>query len=106
MPTHARINSAAIGKLATTNGVMKPPYVSLTAVTSCCRRGRRGGHGVDRYYDPELTFNGFQASVGAQRNGPIPRGNGFVAAGLSVFASCPESGIQTSGENFTQVSQS
>jgi hypothetical protein len=61
--------------------------------------------GVDRYYDPELTFNGFQASVGAQRNGPIPLGSQCGAAGLSVFASCPEGGIQTNGDNLYQVSQ-
>ncbi len=61
--------------------------------------------GVDRYYDPELSFNGFQASVGAQRNGPIPLGDECGAAGLSVFASCPEGGIQTNGDNLTQVSQ-
>jgi hypothetical protein len=61
--------------------------------------------GVDRYYDPELTSNGFQGSVGAQRNGPIPLGDECGAAGQSVFASCPEGGIQTNGDNFTQVSQ-
>ena len=31
--------------------------------------------GVDRYYDPELTSNGFQASVGPQKTGPIPLGD-------------------------------
>ena len=61
--------------------------------------------GVDRYYDPELTSNGFQASLGAQRNGPIPLGDECGPAGLSAFASCPEGGIQTNGDNFTQVSQ-
>jgi hypothetical protein len=61
--------------------------------------------GVNRYYDPELTFNGFQASVGAQRNGPAPLGGQCGAAGLSVFASCPLGGIQTNGDNLYQVSQ-
>jgi hypothetical protein len=60
---------------------------------------------VDRYYDPELTSNGFQGSLGAQKNGPIPLGDECGAAGFSVFASCPEGGIQTNGDNFTQVSQ-
>ena len=61
--------------------------------------------GVNRYYDPELTSNGFQASVGAQRNGPIPLGDQCGAAGLSVFASCPLGGIQTNGDNGTQAAQ-
>ena len=31
--------------------------------------------GVDRYYDPEATTNGFPASVGPQKTGPIPLGD-------------------------------
>jgi hypothetical protein len=61
--------------------------------------------GVDSYY-----------SVGAlapQKAGPIPLGDECGAAGLSVVvppatsapASCPESGIATNGDNFTQASQ-
>lgn len=47
--------------------------------------------------------------LGAQKSGPIPLGDECGAAGLSVGtpppASCPESGIATNGDNFTQVSQ-
>jgi hypothetical protein len=50
--------------------------------------------------------------LGAQKSGPIPLGDECGAAGLSVSvgghpppASCPESGIATNGDNFTQVSQ-
>jgi len=57
--------------------------------------------GVDYYYS--LGF------IAAQKRGPIPLGNECGAAGLSVGtlppASCPENGIATNGDNFTQVSQ-
>ena len=43
--------------------------------------------------------------MGAQRGGPIPLGDQCGAAGLSSSASCPEGGIQTNGDNLTQVSQ-
>jgi hypothetical protein len=49
---------------------------------------------------------------GAQKTGPIPLGDECGAAGLSVAegttpapTSCPEGGIATNGDNFTQVSQ-
>jgi hypothetical protein len=42
---------------------------------------------------------------GAQKAGPIPLGSECGAAGLSTDASCPEGGIATNGDNFTQVSQ-
>jgi len=46
---------------------------------------------------------------GAQKTGPIPLGDECGAAGLSTGspppASCPEGGIATNGDNFTQVSQ-
>jgi hypothetical protein len=46
---------------------------------------------------------------GAQKSGAIPLGDECGAAGLSVGspppASCPEGGIATNGDNFTQVSQ-
>jgi hypothetical protein len=42
---------------------------------------------------------------GAQKSGPIPLGDQCGAAGLSADASCPEGGIATNGDNFTQVSQ-
>jgi hypothetical protein len=61
--------------------------------------------GVEYYYDPGL--------VAPQKSGPIPLGDMCGAAGLSVApnkttpppASCPEGGIATNGDNFTQVSQ-
>jgi hypothetical protein len=57
--------------------------------------------GVKSYYDA-----GF---LGAQKSGPIPLGDECGAAGWSVGspppASCPEGGIATNGDNFTQVSQ-
>jgi hypothetical protein len=59
--------------------------------------------GVDKYYDPETAnFGGIFAP---QRVGPIPLGDQCGAAGLSVFASCPEGGLATNGDNLTQVSQ-
>ena len=42
---------------------------------------------------------------GAQKSGPIPLGDECGAAGLSGDASCPEGGIATNGDGFTQVSQ-
>jgi hypothetical protein len=57
--------------------------------------------GVKFYYG-----EGFQA---AQKSGPIPLGDECGAAGWSVGspppASCPEGGIATNGDGFTQVSQ-
>jgi hypothetical protein len=65
--------------------------------------------GVDHYYDPEITENGFPASLGAQKTGPIPLGDECGAAGLSTGspppASCPENGINTNGDFLYQVSQ-
>ena len=60
--------------------------------------------GVNYYYG-----EGF---LGAQKKGPIPLGDNCGAAGLSVVvppattapASCPENGIATNGDGFTQVS--
>ena len=57
--------------------------------------------GVSAYYNL-----GFQ---GAQKSGPIPLGDMCGVAGLSVGtpppASCPEGGIATNGDNFTQAAQ-
>jgi hypothetical protein len=71
---------------------------------SKCARIQFGGQlfsGVSFYYD-----EGF---LGAQKSGPIPLGDECGAAGLSAGtpppASCPERGIATNGDNFTQVSQ-
>jgi hypothetical protein len=78
--------------------------------TNCnkCSKVQFGGQlfsGVQFYYG-----EGF---LGAQKAGPIPLGDECGAAGLSVAippattppASCPESGIATNGDGFTQVSQ-
>jgi len=73
-----------------------------------CERIHFGGQlfsGVSFYYG-----EGFLA---AQKSGPIPLGDECGAAGLSVAippattppASCPEGGIATNGDNFTQASQ-
>jgi len=71
---------------------------------SACSGIQFGGQlfaGVNFYYG-----EGFLA---AQKKGPIPLGAECGAAGLSVGspppASCPEGGIATNGDNFTQVSQ-
>jgi hypothetical protein len=74
---------------------------------SACSGIHFGGQlfsGVEFYYG-----EGF---LGAQKSGPIPLGDECGAAGLSVAssgssapASCPENGIATNGDNFTQVSQ-
>ena len=104
---------AAISPTSGDNRIAAWAWTGLSALNStgcatCSSAVRFTGQlfsGVDRYYDPEVSFNGFQASVGAQRNGPIPLGNECGAAGLSSSASCPEGGIQTNGDNLTQVSQ-
>jgi hypothetical protein len=58
---------------------------------------------VDSYYDPEtVNFGGIFAP---QKAGLIPLGDQCGAAGLSPFASCPEGGLATNGDNLTQVSQ-
>ena len=62
-----------------------------------------------------FSGTGFYEDLGLaapQKAGPIPLGDECGAAGLSVApsggtapASCPEGGIETNGDNFTQVSQ-
>jgi hypothetical protein len=75
---------------------------------SSCAGIRFGGQlfsGVEYYYG--------EGALAPQKTGPIPLGDECGAAGLSVAAtsggtppaSCPESGIATNGDNFTQVSQ-
>ena len=71
---------------------------------SACSGIQFGGQlfaGVNFYYT--------QGSPAAQKSGPIPLGAECGAAGLSVGspppASCPEGGIATNGDDFTQVSQ-
>lgn len=104
---------AAISPTSGDNRIAAWAWTGLSALNStgcatCSSAVRFTGQlfsGVDRYYDPELTSNGFQASVGAQRNGPIPLGSQCGAAGLSSSTSCPEGGIQTNGDFLFQVSQ-
>ncbi len=65
-----------------------------------CSAVRFGGKllsGVDSYFDPGL--------IAPQKAGPIPLGDECGAAGLSTATSCPEGGIATNGDNFTQSSQ-
>jgi hypothetical protein len=104
---------AAISPTSGDNRLAAWAWTGLSALNSsgcasCSANIRFTGQlfsGVDRYYDPELTSNGFQGSLGAQKHGPTPLGDQCGAAGLSVFASCPEGGIQTNGDNLFQVSQ-
>ncbi len=81
--------------------------LNSTGCASCRTAVRFTGQlfsGVDRYYDPELTSNGFQASVGAQKAGPIPLGDDCsVLPGTT--GPCPEGGINSNGDFMTQVSQ-
>jgi hypothetical protein len=60
--------------------------------------------GVDRYYDPELTSNGFQASVGPQKTGPIPLGDDCSVL-PDTTGPCPEGGINSNGDFMTQIAQ-
>jgi hypothetical protein len=65
-----------------------------------CAGIRFGGQlfsGVEYYYG--------EGQQGAQKAGPIPLGEECGAAGLSSDTSCPEGGIATNGDNFTQASQ-
>jgi hypothetical protein len=108
---------AAVSPTSGDNRIAAWAWTGLSALNSngcaSCRAAIRFTgqlfSGVDRYFDPELTVNGFQASVGAQKTGPIPLGDDCGAAGLSVGspppASCPEGGINSNGDNLTQVGQ-
>jgi hypothetical protein len=81
-----------------------------SAGCSACSGIRFGGQlfsGVQPYYNPGNTPSGIPA---AQKAGPIPLGNEchkakLGGAPLSALAHCPESGIGTNGDGFTQVSQ-
>jgi hypothetical protein len=111
---------AAVSPTSGDNRIAAWAWTGLSALNSkgcatCSSAIRFTGQlfsGVDRYYDPELTENGFQASLGAQRTGPIPLGDECGAAGLSVSVggasppvSCPEGGLNTNGDFTTQVAQ-
>jgi hypothetical protein len=78
---------------------------SLNGTGAGVRFGGQLFSGTGFYQDPGL--------FAPQKAGPIPLGDECGAAGLSVPpsssgtapASCPEGGIATNGDNFTQVSQ-
>jgi hypothetical protein len=74
---------------------------SLDSTGSGVKFGGQLFSGVQYYYG-----EGF---MGKQKAGPIPLGDECGAAGLSTGttppASCPEGGIATNGDNFTQASQ-
>jgi hypothetical protein len=59
---------------------------------------------VDKYYDPETNSPSLGAIYAPQKAGPIPLGDQCSAIG-SAMSSCPEGGLQTNGDNLTQVSQ-
>ncbi len=69
-----------------------------------CSHIRFGG----QLFSNTLFYYG-EGFLGAQKSGPIPLGDECGAAGLSTGnpapASCPEGGIATNGDNFTQVAQ-
>lgn len=76
---------------------------------SACGGIQFGGQlfsGVNHYYDPPVTPSG---TLAPQKAGPIPLGDECRKAGLSTGnpapAHCPENGLATNGDNFTQVSQ-
>ncbi len=67
-----------------------------------------GIHFGGQLFSGTLFYYG-EGFLGAQKSGRIPLGDECGAAGWSVGspppASCPEGGIATNGDNFTQVSQ-
>jgi len=83
-------------------------WTGLSALNSpacvACRAVKFGGQlfsGVDYYFG--------EGVAAPQKAGPIPLGDECGTAGLSVGtpppASCPEGGVATNGDNFTQASQ-
>jgi hypothetical protein len=60
--------------------------------------------GVDKYFDPEFLTNGFAASLGAQKAGPIPLGKRCGTL-TGTTGPCPEGGIASNGDFMTQVAQ-
>ena len=90
---------AAVSPTSGDNRIAAWAWTGLSALNSSgcasCSAGIRFTgqlfSGVDRYYDPELTSNGFQASLGAQKTGPIPLGDGCSVL-PSTTGPCPEGG--------------
>jgi hypothetical protein len=102
-----------VGPLATSgdNRLAAWAWTGLSALNSkgCARCGaiRFSGQlfsGVDSYYDPEETQNGFPASVGPQKAGPIPLGDDCSIL-PNTSGPCPEGGINSNGDFMTQVAQ-
>jgi hypothetical protein len=83
-------------------------WTGLAKLHSANCNGCDGIRFVGQLFSGVLFYYG-EGFLGAQKSGPIPLGDECGAAGLSVGspapASCPEGGIATNGDNFTQVSQ-
>ena len=86
-------------------------WTGLSALNSdnctSCGAIRFGGQlfsGVDHYFDPEFLTNGFPASLGAQKAGPIPLGNRCSTL-PGTTGPCPEGGIASNGDFMTQAAQ-
>ena len=103
---------AAVSPTSGDNRIAAWAWTGLSALNSngcaSCTAGIRFTgqlfSGVARYYDPEVTVNGFQASLGAQKTGPIPLGDDCSVL-PSTAGPCPEGGINSNGDNLTQVAQ-
>ena len=102
---------AAISPTSGDNRIAAWAWTGLSALNSSGCAACGGIHftgqlfsGVDRYFDPELTVNGFQASVAAQRAGNIPLGDVCTVLG-GTSGPCPEGGLNTNGDFNYQVSQ-
>ena len=106
---------AAVSPTSGDNRIAAWAWTGLSALNSngcasCSAAIRFTGQlfsGVDRYFDPELTVNGYQASVGPQKTGPIPLGKdcSAIAPPPTTTGPCPEGGINSNGDFLTQVGQ-
>jgi hypothetical protein len=106
---------AAVSPTSGDNRIAAWAWTGLSALnrngcTSCSAAIRFTGQlfsGVDRYFDPELTVNGYQASVGPQKTGPIPLGKdcSAIPPPPATTGPCPEGGINSNGDFLTQVAQ-
>ena len=106
---------AAVSPTSGDNRIAAWAWTGLSALNSngcasCSAAIRFTGQlfsGVDRYFDPELTVNGFQASVGPQKTGPIPLGKdcSAIPPPPTTTGPCPEGGINSNGDFLTQVAQ-
>ena len=106
---------AAVSPTSGDNRIAAWAWTGLSALNSngcasCSAAIRFTGQlfsGVDRYYDPELTVNGYQASLGPQKTGPIPLGKdcSAIPPPPATTGPCPEGGINSNGDFMTQVAQ-